>query len=98
MQMEHNPAAFDAFFQSVLQFPVYGLEDQVQALGNVPGLPIMVCLCAGPRCACHGPASRALEGWTCVTAGGSCPAGPGLRGFRSRIWWAGVPWCWMWSA
>jgi pimeloyl-ACP methyl ester carboxylesterase len=39
-QYENNPQWFNAFFQSVLQFPLYGLTAEVKTLSEINDLPI----------------------------------------------------------
>ncbi|RYH05762.1 alpha/beta hydrolase [archaeon] len=37
---DNNPESFNAFFRSVVEFPLYGLEDTVALLGKLQDLPI----------------------------------------------------------
>jgi pimeloyl-ACP methyl ester carboxylesterase len=39
---DNNPHQLDASFQSKMQFPVYGIESNVHALGNIENFPIHV--------------------------------------------------------
>lgn len=42
LQAEANPNAFDAFFQSVLDFPLFGLYSTALSLGRTTGLPVLL--------------------------------------------------------
>lgn len=42
LMYDHNPEAFNAFFTSVLQFPLYGLEAEVKQLAQCDGLPFLL--------------------------------------------------------